>query len=237
MRLDKLLTECGLGTRTQVKSILSEGRIKVNGKIEKSNKRKIDLSKDEVYIVDKKLDYKPFRYYIMHKPAGYITATSDDYHETVMDILPSWVIKKDLVPVGRLDKDTEGLLLFTNNGKLNHELLSPKKHVEKTYYVELEDDINKEAIDRLKSGVLILDAYFTKKAKVEVIDNRSINLTIVEGKYHQVKEMLKAVENKVTYLKRIRFGSLSLGDLKKGEVIEIELEDIIVEKGVRNVEI
>lgn len=163
----------------------------------------------------------------MNKPEGYITALKDDFCETVMDILPAWVIKKDLVPVGRLDKDTEGLLLFTNNGKVNHNLLSPKKHVDKTYYVRLEKDINDDEIKKLEEGVVILDDYFTKEAKVEKIATNEIYLTISEGKYHQVKEMLKAVENKVVYLKRTKFGKLSLGELEKGEVKEIELEDII----------
>lgn len=227
MRLDKFLTECGLGSRSEIKNVLSKGKVKLNGRIEKSPKIQIDLQKDEVLFENEKLEYKEFRYYIMHKPEGYITALRDDFCETVMDILPNWVIKKDLVPVGRLDKDTEGLLLFTNNGKLNHDLLSPKKHVDKTYYVQLEKDINDDEIKKLEEGVVILDDYFTKEAKVEKISSHEIYLTISEGKYHQVKEMLKAVENKVIYLKRTKFGKLSLGELEKGEVKEIELEDII----------
>lgn len=227
MRLDKFLTECGLGSRSEIKNVLSKGKVKLNGRIEKSPKIQIDLQKDEVLFENEKLEYKEFRYYIMHKPEGYITALRDDFCETVMDILPNWVIKKDLVPVGRLDKDTEGLLLFTNNGKVNHNLLSPKKHVDKTYYVRLEKDINDDEIKKLEEGVVILDDYFTKEAKVEKISSHEIYLTISEGKYHQVKEMLKAVENKVIYLKRTKFGKLSLGELEKGEVKEIELEDII----------
>jgi len=227
MRLDKFLTECGLGSRSEIKNILSKGKVKLNGRIEKSPKIQIDLQKDEVLFENEKLEYKEFRYYIMNKPEGYITALKDDFCETVMDILPAWVIKKDLVPVGRLDKDTEGLLLFTNNGKVNHNLLSPKKHVDKTYYVRLEKDINDDEIKKLEEGVVILDDYFTKEAKVEKIATNEIYLTISEGKYHQVKEMLKAVENKVVYLKRTKFGKLSLGELEKGEVKEIELEDII----------
>lgn len=227
MRLDKFLTECGLGSRSEIKNILAKGRVKLNNKVEKSPKIQVDLKKDEVLFENEKLEYKEFRYYIMHKPEGYITAISDKYNKTVMDILPAWVIKKDLVPVGRLDKDTEGLLLFTNNGKLNHELLSPKKHVNKTYYVQLEKEISNEEIKNLEKGVLILENYLTKEAKVEKISPKEIYLSISEGKYHQVKEMLKAVGNKVTYLKRTKFANLSLDNLEKGGVKEIELEDII----------
>lgn len=227
MRLDKLLTECGCGTRSEVKVLLAKGQVRINGKIEKSPKVHADPSEQTITVNDKELNYRAFRYYIMNKPAGYITALSDDYHKTVMDILPSWVIKKDLVPVGRLDKDTEGLLLFTNDGKLNHNLLSPKQHVEKTYYVKTRNEVEDEDIKKLESGLIILDGYMTKEAKVNKISSHEIELTIVEGKFHQVKEMLKGVENEVLYLKRITFGKLVLGDMKIGEIKEIELEDII----------
>ena len=166
-----------------------------------------DISaKDNIYensdIIEyngERLEYKEFRYYIMNKKAGYITATEDFKENTVMDLLPEWVIRKDLAPVGRLDKDTEGLLLFTNDGKLNHKLLSPKNHIDKVYYVEIENNIS---------------------------DNK-IYLTIKEGKFHQVKKMLEAVNNKVYYLKRVSFGKLKLNDLALGEVKEVNLEDII----------
>lgn len=227
MRLDKFLVECGVGSRTEVKKIITFGFIKINGKIIKSAKEHIDLIKDKVTFGERELVYKEFRYYVMHKPAGYITATEDAKDKTVMELLPSWVIEKDLFPVGRLDKDTEGLLLFTNNGKLSHELLSPKKHVDKTYEVHLNDKISDEDIKKLEAGVTILDEYFTKEAKVKKIEDKIIELTITEGKYHQVKEMLKAVGNEVVYLKRLSFAKLTLGELKKGEVIEINVEDII----------
>ena len=226
MRLDKFLVECGVGSRTEVKVLLSKGMVKINGKIIKSPKDHIDLAKDQIEYKGELLEYKEFRYYVLHKPSGYITAT-EDRNPTVMELLPHWVILKDLFPVGRLDKDTEGLLLFTNNGALSHDLLSPKKHVDKTYEVHLVSEITDEDIKTLESGVTILDDYFTKEAKVKKIDEKTIELTITEGKYHQVKEMLKAVGNEVVYLKRLSFGKLVLGDLKKGEVIEIKKEDII----------
>ncbi len=226
MRLDKYLVECGVGSRSEIKQILLKKLIRVNGKITISSKEHVDELKDEVYFMEKKMEYKEFRYYIMNKPSGYITATEDKKEKTVMEILPEWVIKKDLSPVGRLDKDTEGLLLFTNDGKLSHELLSPKKHVEKIYEVHLENEISNESIEKLENGVVILDGYLTKPSKVEKISDLVINLTISEGKFHQVKEMLKAVDNKVIYLKRIKFGNLELNDLKIGEVIEIDKENI-----------
>ena len=226
MRLDKFLVECGIGSRTEVKKILGNGQVKVNGVITKSSKEQIDEIKDKITCKNEELEYKEFRYYVMHKPSGYITAIDDYREKTVMEVLPEWVIRKDLFPVGRLDKDTEGLLLFTNNGRLSHELLSPKKHVDKIYEVHLRESISDENIEKLESGVIILDNYFTKEAKVNKVEDKIIELTITEGKYHQVKEMLKAVGNEVVYLKRLSFGKLELGNLKKGEVIEISLEDI-----------
>lgn len=226
MRLDKFLVECGIGSRTEVKKILGNGQVKVNGVITKSSKEQIDEIKDKITCKNEELEYKEFRYYVMHKPSGYITAIDDYREKTVMEVLPEWVIRKDLFPVGRLDKDTEGLLLFTNNGRLSHELLSPKKHVDKIYEVHLRESISDENIEKLESGVIILDNYFTKEAKVNKVEDKIIELTITEGKYHQVKEMLKAVGNEVVYLKRLSFGKLELENLKKGEVIEISLEDI-----------
>ena len=226
MRLDKFLVECGIGSRTEVKKILGNGQVKVNGVITKSSKEQIDEIKDKITCKNEELEYKEFRYYVMHKPSGYITAIDDYREKTVMEVLPEWVIRKDLFPVGRLDKDSEGLLLFTNNGRLSHELLSPKKHVDKIYEVHLRESISDENIKKLESGVIILDNYFTKEAKVNKVEDKIIELTITEGKYHQVKEMLKAVGNEVFYLKRLSFGKLELGNLKKGEVIEISLEDI-----------
>lgn len=227
MRIDKFLVECGIGSRSEVKNILEKGQIKVNEKIVKSPKQHLELEKDKVEYKGRVLEFKEFRYYIMHKPQGFITATEDVRDKTVMDLLPEFVIRKDLFPVGRLDKDTEGLLLFTNDGKLAHELLSPKKHVDKVYEVHLRDELSDDDVDKLQKGVTILDDYFTKEAKVERVAPKVIELTITEGKYHQVKEMLKAVGNEVLYLKRLTFGKLKLNDLTLGMVVEISKEDII----------
>jgi 16S rRNA pseudouridine516 synthase len=225
MRLDKYLTECGLGSRSNVKKILKNREIKINGKIEFSPKINVSTA-DEILYNNKIIEYKATRYYILNKPAGYITATEDKKHKTVMEILPEWVIQKNLFPVGRLDKDTEGLLLFTNDGPMSHELLSPKKHVDKIYYVEAEKDITDEDIKRLELGVDI-GGYITKPSKCERVDKDKINLTISEGRFHQVKKMLHSIDNSVFYLKRIKFANLELGDLEIGEVREINVEEIL----------
>ncbi|EKA93335.1 pseudouridine synthase, partial [Fusobacterium periodonticum] len=181
MRLDRFLVECGIGSRKEVKKIISAKEIKVNGSYDISAKDNIDEYSDVIEYNGERLEYKEFRYYIMNKKAGYITATEDTREATVMDLLPEWVIRKDLAPVGRLDKDTEGLLLLTNDGKLNHKLLSPKNHVDKTYYVEIENNISQEDILKLEEGVDIGN-YITLPAKVEKISDTKIYLTIKEGK-------------------------------------------------------
>lgn len=225
MRLDKFLVECGVGSRKDVKDLVAKGKITVNGKITKSSQEHIELDRDIVMYGEKKLEYKEFRYYMLYKIDGYITATEDKNESTVMELLPEWVNTKDLFPVGRLDKDTEGLLFFTNDGKLAHELTSPKKHVEKKYYVILENPISQDEILKLESGVDI-GGYTTMPAKVEKISDNEINISIKEGKFHQVKKMMISVGNKLTYLKRVSFGNLVLGDMKPGEVREISKEDV-----------
>jgi len=213
MRLDRFLVECGIGSRKEVKKIISANEIKVNGSYDISAKDNINEYSDVIEYNGERLEYKKFRYYIMNKKAGYITATEDIREATVMDLLPEWVIRKDLAPVGRLDK-------------LNHRLLSPKNHVDKTYYVEIENNISQEDILKLEEGVDIGN-YITLPAKVEKISDTKIYLTIKEGKFHQVKKMLEAVNNKVTYLQRTTFAKLSLANLALGEVKEVNLEDII----------
>lgn len=226
MRLDKYLTECGIGSRKEVKNIIAGKKITVNDKVVFSPKENVNEEIDIIKFEENVIKYKKFRYYILNKKSGYITAVEDPKDKTVMDLLPDWVIKKDLAPVGRLDKDTEGLLLLTNDGQLNHKLLSPKSHVEKTYYADLEKDISEEELQKLRDGVDI-GGYITMPGKAERPAPCQILLTIKEGKFHQVKKMLEAVDNKVIYLKRLSFGKLHLDDLKLGEVREVNLEDII----------
>ena len=226
MGLDKYLVECGIGSRKEVKKIIDNKLVSVNDKIISSSKENVDEEKDIVKYRDEIIKYKKFRYYILNKKGGYITAVDDPKDKTVMDLLPEWVIKKDLAPVGRLDKDTEGLLLLTNDGQLNHRLLSPKSHVDKTYYAELENNISEDDLEKLRKGVDI-GGYVTMPALAEKIGDKKIHLTIKEGKFHQVKKMLEAVGNKVVYLKRISFGNLKLNDMELGEVREVKIEDII----------
>lgn len=226
MRLDKFLTECGVGTRSQVKEIIKNREIKINGILAKTPKDKVDENNDVVTRNDETLSYKSERYYALYKIDGYITATEDRREKTVMDLLPDWVNTKNLFPVGRLDKDTEGLLVFATDGKAAHEMLSPKKHIDKVYYVKLLKEITDDKVKLLEEGVDIGD-YVTKPAKVQIINNTEIYLTISEGRFHQVKKMMKSVENEVTYLKRVKFGKLELGDMTPGEVREIDLNDII----------
>lgn len=226
MRLDKFLVECGIGSRSEVKKLISSGAITIDGNICKDNNKNIDEKNSVVEYKERRVTYKEFRYYKLYKIDGYITATEDKKEKTVMELLPDWVNKKDLFPVGRLDKDTEGLLLFTNDGKLAHEVTSPKKHVDKIYRVLLKNEIGEGEIAKLESGVDI-GGYITQPAKAEVINSKEILLNIREGKFHQVKKMLKAVGNEVIYLKRETFGKLTLDDMAPCEVREIEREDII----------
>ena len=225
IRLDKYLADMGVGTRTEVKRAISKGRVSVDGACVKKPETKIDTEETTVVFDGQIVEYTKKEYYMLHKPAGVISATEDAREKTVIDLIVSRK-RKDLFPVGRLDKDTEGLLLFTNDGKLGHSLLSPKKHVDKTYYAKLEKEIGEEEIRKLEEGVDI-GGYITQPAKAKIVGEKEIELTIREGKFHQVKKMLEAVNNKVIYLKRLTFGKLELKDMELGEVREINLEDII----------
>lgn len=220
MRLDKFLTELGIGTRSEVKKILKTGQVTVNGIPVKKPEEKIDETKDVVAYQGKVLSYEQFEYYMFHKPAGCVTAVSDAQHKTVMDYMKN-LTRKDLNPVGRLDIDTEGLLLITNDGMLSHELLSPAKHVPKTYYAKIEGMVTEEDVNLFKEGVDIGEKKLTKPAELRILVSdmiSEIELTISEGKFHQVKRMFEAVDKKVVYLKRISMGSLVLDeDLKLGE--------------------
>lgn len=227
MRLDKYLCENGKGTRTEVKEIIKKKHISVNGNIITDAGYHVTES-DIVCLDGEELMYEEFRYYMLNKPAGVISATEDDKDKTVLDLLAGENIR-GLFPVGRLDKDTEGLLLITNDGDLSHRMLSPKKHVEKCYYVELAEKIDKESIACLVEGVDIDDDELTRPAKVEAISPTSIYLTITEGRYHQVKRMMEAVGNEVTYLKRVSFGPLELdNNLQLGEYRRLDDDEILM---------
>ncbi len=221
IRLDKYLCERNIGTRSQVKEILKKGQIGVNHRIVKDGAFKVDEQSDTVTYQDTVLRASKFRYYMLNKPAGTVTATKDNVCKTVMDLLDIEG-KQELFPVGRLDKDTEGLLLITNDGELAHKLLSPKKHVAKTYYAKLEKELTFEAVSQLQEGIDIGDEKKTLPAEVKKLGDCEILLTITEGRFHQIKRMLKAVNNEVLYLKRVQMGTLVLDDsLKAGEYREL----------------
>ena len=232
MRLDKFLANSGVGTRKEVKELLKKRLIKVNDEIVKDGKIHVNENEDTVKYKDEIISYKKFVYIMLNKPNGVISATEDKVHKTVIDLLGDEYRTFEVFPVGRLDIDTEGLLLLTNDGVLSHNLLSPNKHVDKKYYVELEKLLTKMDIDKLEKGVELKD-FTTKDAKVEIIENGGESdkirayITISEGKFHQVKRMFKAVGNEVKYLKRVKMGTLSLDEnLKLGEYRELTEDEL-----------
>ena len=219
IRLDKYLADMGLGTRTEVKKDIKKGRISVNGEIIKSPEYKIDTQTDAVLADGKEIAYEELIYYMLNKPQGVVSATEDRRDKTVLDLI-SEKKRKDLFPVGRLDKDTEGLLLITNDGELAHNLLAPKKHVDKKYFVRLKAPLSEENRKRLEEGVDIGEDKLTLPAQVFVLNEERDEAEIIirEGKFHQIKRMFHAVGNEVVFLKRLSMGSLVLDeDLLPGE--------------------
>ncbi|MER0123699.1 pseudouridine synthase [Streptococcus sp. ZJ93] len=217
MRLDKFLVECGLGSRTEVKKILKSGKVMVNQAVEKSAKAQIDEVRDEVAYQGQILRYEKFVYYLLNKPKGVISATEDAKHQTVLDLLDDTARQKEVFPVGRLDIDTHGLLLLTNNGALAHELLSPKKHVDKLYRAEVSGIMTAEDVARFAQGIELKD-FTCQPADLEIVamDEESqtslVYIRIAEGKFHQVKRMVAACGKEVMDLQRISMGPLVLDD-------------------------
>lgn len=235
MRLDKFLAEVGLGSRKEVKQLIKKGQISVNQQKEKSDKRQVDPEKDRIEFDGEKLHYQEYYYYLLHKPAGVVSATEDARDRIVMDVFSPKDYRKDLFPVGRLDKDTEGLLLITNDGKLAHELLSPKKHVEKEYFAEVSGRMTVEDQQQFATGIP-LDGELTLPAELfidEVAEHSSkVRIILHEGKFHQVKRMVKSCGKEVTYLKRIRMGEVTLpDDLAKGSYRPLTAEELRLLKG------
>lgn len=219
MRLDKYLANYGIGSRKDVKEFIKKKLIKVNGEL--INKADYKVNQNDVVTVNgQQIIHKEFYYLMMNKKQGVISATVDNFHETVIDALEYQY--RDLFPVGRLDIDTEGLLVLTNDGKLAHELLSPKKHVEKEYFVRLKNKIEDFYKKRFIEGIILDDGYHCLPAEIKVNNEFECNLIIKEGKFHQVKRMFKALNNEVVYLKRVRMGKLKLDDdLKLGQYREL----------------
>ncbi len=238
MRLDKYLCETGFGTRSQVKELLKKGQVMVNGEVVKKPELKINETTDQILCQGKKASYQKNIYLMLHKPAGVVSATEDNREKTVLDLVRPEDRKNGLFPVGRLDKDTEGLLLLTDDGELAHRLLSPKKHVDKTYYAKIDGQVTEEHVKQFREGLDIGDEKKTLPAVLTILLSSpvsEIEVTIHEGRFHQIKRMFEAVGCKVTYLKRLSMGSLVLDETLPPEeyrpLTEAELEGLTKQRG------
>ncbi|MCD2225436.1 rRNA pseudouridine synthase [Listeria cossartiae] len=212
MRLDKLLSHTGFGSRKEVKPLLKSGAVVVNGTIQKDSKTQVNPDKDQITVHGTPVVYQEFVYFMLHKPQNVVSATEDNVSETVIDLLAQEDTLTDPFPVGRLDKDTEGLLIITNDGTLAHNLLSPKKHIDKTYYAKIDGDVTAEDVEAFAAGIEFDDGYTCKPARLEIITPNEIKVTIQEGKFHQVKRMFAARGKTVSYLKRVSMGNLQLDE-------------------------
>ena len=226
-RLDKFLCDSGAGTRSQVKAMVKSGRVWVDGVPERDSSRKIDPAVQTVT-----LDGVPLRgsrriVGMLNKPAGFVTATEDASQRTVMELLPGELVRQGIKPVGRLDKDTEGLLLFTNDGDLLHRLISPKKEVPKVYYARHEGTAGAEDAEAFRAGLTLRDGTVCLPAKLEPLGAGESRITVCEGKYHQVRRMMASRGMTVTYLERQREGTLGLGDLPRGQFRELTEAEIL----------
>ncbi len=230
IRLDKYLAEMGLGTRSQIKEAARKGRIRVNGVTEKGAEKKIDPDSDTVLFDGQEITYVRMEYYLLNKPQGVVSATEDTLHKTVLDLIDG-KRKKELFPVGRLDIDTEGLLLITNDGDLAHRLLSPRHHVDKVYYAVVDGELPEDAPQQFKKGITLEDGMVTMPAGLEIKEagkgTAQVLVTIQEGKFHQVKRMFQAMGCRVTYLKRLSMGPLRLDEgLRPGEYRPLTEEEV-----------
>ena len=225
-RLDKFLCDSGVGTRSQVKAILKSGRVTVDGKPEKDPAKKIDPQTQTVMLDGETLGGRQRMVVMLNKPAGFVTATEDPVEKTVMELLPARMKHLDLKPVGRLDKATEGLLLFTNDGDLLHRLISPKKEVAKVYYARHEGQAEQADVEAFASGITLRDGTRCLPAKLEPLGPGESLVTVCEGKYHQVRRMMASRNMTVLYLERRQEGELTLGDLPRGQVRELTQQEL-----------
>lgn len=229
IRLDKYLADMGKGTRSEVKKAIGKGLVRVNNEIVKKPETKLDTDSDHVLFDGVLVGYAQYEYYMLNKPAGVISATEDKREKTVIDLITEKK-RKDLFPVGRLDRDTEGLLLISNDGELAHRLLSPSKHVDKVYYAKIDGKVTIEDVEAFQQGVDIGEEKLARPAKLRILKSGTqseIELTICEGKFHQVKRMFQAVGKEVVYLKRLQMGTLILDEsLKPGEYRELTEQEI-----------
>ncbi|MDE5780437.1 MAG: rRNA pseudouridine synthase [Lachnospiraceae bacterium] len=235
MRLDKFLADMGQGTRSEVKAYIKKGMVKVNGTIAKRPELKINEKDDKVFISDKEVIYTRYEYFMLNKPSGYVSATEDRSEHTVLELITE-NLRDDLFPVGRLDKDTEGLLIISNDGDMAHRLLSPVNHVGKVYYARIDGFVTEEHVKIFSEGIDIGGGITTKPGILKILksaDESEIELKIYEGKFHQVKRMFEAVGMKVVYLKRISMGEIALDNsLKTGEFRRLTEEEVSRLKGL-----
>ena len=226
MRLDKFFSQTGTLTRSQVQKQLKLGKVTVNGETIKKADYKVDPDKDEIRYNEDKIVYRRFVYIMMNKPRGVVSATEDRDQKTVLDLLPEDLLKFDLFPCGRLDKDTTGLVVLTNDGISAHNALSPKKHVEKKYSFETADTYSDADVTAIENGITLKDGYSTKPCKIERISETEGYIYLTEGKYHEIKRLFGARSNKITKLERIGFGKLEIGDLPEGDWRYLTEEEI-----------
>ncbi len=226
MRLDKFFSQTGTLTRSQAQKQLKLGKVTVNGETIKKADYKVDPDKDEIRYNEDKIVYRRFIYIMMNKPRGVVSATEDRDQKTVLDLLPEDLLKFDLFPCGRLDKDTTGLVVLTNDGISAHNALSPKKHVEKKYSFETADAYSDADVTAIESGITLKDGYSTKPCKIERISETEGYIYLTEGKYHEIKRLFGARSNKITKLGRIGFGKLEIGDLPEGDWRYLTEEEI-----------
>lgn len=227
MRLDKLLANSGVGSRREVKALIRDGIVQVNGATITEAKYSVDPSFDVIEVEGERIEYKEYYYVMLNKPAGVITATHDRFYKTVIDILDDKYRKLGLFPVGRLDKDTEGLLILTTDGKLAHKLLSPKNLVPKTYFAIIDGVVDSSDIELFEKGMSLSEDFTTLPAQLEMITANKVYITIVEGKFHQIKRMFEYIGKKVVYLKRVKMGHLKLDEnLLPGQSRELTKHEI-----------
>lgn len=228
LRLDKFVASALKVTRSQAHTLIKKGQVLVDGKPERDIGKKIDPDKNEVTCRNEKLTYSQYHYFMLNKPEGYVSSTEDMRDTTIMELLPDEVKFYNIFPVGRLDKDTTGLLILTDNGELAHFLLSPKRHVYKKYYLETDIPLEEKDVLAFEKGVDIGEKNLTLPAKLEILsDPQKAYITICEGKFHQIKRMTEAVGKKVVYLERVQFDEIKLDPaLKRGEVRELSEEEI-----------
>ena len=236
-RIDKILSNLGYGSRKEIKTIVRKGMVEIDGETVKDSSMQIDPEKCKIVVNGQKVTYKKYIYLMMNKPDGVVSATYDNYDETVVDLLHPDHSVFNPFPVGRLDKDTVGLLLLTNDGELNHRLIAPKWHVDKVYYAEIDKKVELSDVEAFNKGIILDDEYKCLPAKLHILESLSegskVEVTLQEGKFHQVKRMFESLGKKVTYLKRIRFASLDLDEnLQEGEYRELTEEEVNIIKSI-----